>query len=318
MIVLMAFTAVAIDIGQRNQQLAAAQHSIDAAVLAAAQYLSVHDSDYAGAAARVKAVIEQNLGIEASAWDGCRDADHLDVLALGDTECISFRRIAATATSQVKNDIRVRLPAFTMRTIFGSALGIDTIDLAAAAASNGNNCGPTGTQSCVPGTTAPTTTEPPVTTTTTLEQYCDVYTPVELAFYTSVWDTCAKVRSEVDVEYFRTEVCDHDVVEFDFKGFHYTWTLDGRYRYLWWWSVCKDYVSDGPREKWFSTVCFEEPTTLVWTDWWLWSECSTRRPSLEDWDKHYATTTTEPPKATTTTAPPVTPTSVPSSIDLSN
>lgn len=37
MIVLMAFTAFAVDIGQRNQQLAGAQHAIDAAVITAAQ-----------------------------------------------------------------------------------------------------------------------------------------------------------------------------------------------------------------------------------------------------------------------------------------
>ena len=36
MIVLMAFTAFAVDIGQRNQQLAGAQHAIDAAVTMAA------------------------------------------------------------------------------------------------------------------------------------------------------------------------------------------------------------------------------------------------------------------------------------------
>ncbi|HOT80094.1 MAG TPA: Tad domain-containing protein, partial [Microthrixaceae bacterium] len=81
MIVLMAFCAFAVDIGQRNQQLAGAQHAIDAAVITAAQYLSEHDGDYAGASARVKEIIRQNLGIDPASWPACDDPNHLDVSA---------------------------------------------------------------------------------------------------------------------------------------------------------------------------------------------------------------------------------------------
>lgn len=319
MVGLMGFTAVAVDLGQRNQQLAGAQHAIDAAVITAAQYLSTHDGDYAGASARVKEVIEQNLGIDSTAWAGCDDPNHLDVSAPNDTNCISFRRIPATATTQVKNDIRVRLPRFQMDTVFGSALGLDIIDLAAAAASNGNNCGSGTSQICTPGTTAaPTTTAAAVTTTTTLTQYCKGFNPIELAFYTWVWKQCSSIRGDVDVTYWQKYACNNEVLTFVHDGTKQTWTLDGRYRYVWYWSVCSAYVKKGVREKWFGTICYAADLSLVWSDWSVWYECKQRRPSLEDWDKYWATTTTQPVATTAPTTTAVAPTSVPNSIDLSS
>lgn len=317
MIVLMAFTAVAIDLGQRNQQLAGAQHAIDASVLAAAQYLSTHDGDYAGAAARVKHLIDQNLGIDASEWGACNDPSHLDVSAPNDTNCISFRRIEATQTRQAKHDIRVRLPHFEMDTIFGSALGVEKIDLAATAASNGNNClNMQADGQCGPGTTIGTTTTLAVTTTTTLQQFCDGYVVGHFALYADVWVRCSELYPEVDIDEWRTFVCNRTLVDFDWQGNHYTWDLGNYYRYLYYWSVCREYTDAGPRETWFGSVCWG-PLDVIYDDWYLWSECKTRRPSLEDWNLyHYGppTTTSTPPATTTTLSPPTT---VPTSIDIS-
>lgn len=325
MIVLMAFTAVAIDLGQRNQQLAGAQHAIDASVITAAQYLSTHDGDYAGAAARVKEIIRQNLGIEVGEWAGCDDPNHLDLSVPNDTTCISFRRIPATATTQVKNDIRVRLPHYEMSTIFGSALGIDSLDLAATAASNGNNCGSGTNQVCGPGTTlAPTTTttEPPAPTTTTLQDYCSQYNPVYFAIDDSVWVKCKEVYPTGDIDGWRVEFCHDDRVQIAWPPGDIDWTLDGRYRFIWYWgSLCSTYGNTAARDAWFADVCFHGDVSFVYSDYSLWVECEQRRPSLVDWDVYYATTTTmppattAPPASTTSSIPPVT---VPSSIDLSN
>lgn len=325
MIVLMAFTAFAVDIGQRNQQLAGAQHAIDAAVITAAQYLSEHDGDYAGASARGKEIIRQNLGIDPASWPTCDDPNHLDVSAPNDTTGISFRRIAATATTQVKNDIRVRLPSYTMDTIFGSALGLDTIDLAATAASNGNNCGAGTSQACGPGTTTATTTTttaPPSPTTTTNQQFCAGLNAFTFALYDDLWVRCSEFYPDGDVQAWRVEFCHDDNVDIPWPTGDIHYTLDELYRFIWFWSsVCQQYgPGAGVRDTWLNDVCFNGTMSYIFSDYGLWIECKQRRPSLDDWNHYYSTTTTQPPATTspqpTTTLTP--PSSVPMSIDLSN
>lgn len=312
MIVLLGFTALAVDIGQRNQKLAAAQHSIDAAVLAAAQYLSVHPGDYAGAMARVKALVQENLGIPLSTWVGCNDNDHLAIVVNGDTNCISFRA-NTSVPGQVKNDIRVRLPLYSMHTIFGSALGIDTLDLAANAASNGANCvgggascGPGGSSSVAPTTAAPSTTAA-VTTTTTLNYYCNMaWRPPEIAFETTVYNICKNELPGMDIEWWRNYVCNNNDITFTYNGASYTWFYDNAYRYGYYWtSLCQSYTSAGNRTAWQMRICFDPAQTnyiYSWRD--VVNACREVNPGMPTYDAYWAqynsTTTTSPPSATTT------------------
>lgn len=323
MITLMAFTSAAIDIGQRNRQLAKAQHAIDAAVLTAAQYLSGHDGDYAGAAARVKDIISQNLGIATATWIGCDDPDHLALTAPFDTTCISFRRVTSTTSSSVKHDIRVQLPSLTMNTVFGSVLGVDTIDLAAVASSNGTNCATATTASpgCGPGTSVPdTTTTPASPTTTSLSGYCGSYSMLNFAVDESLWSLCEQFHPGENIQKWRQDVCTSDRVEAPLGDTTVVWELTEMHRFIWWWNnLCSTYGSATNREKWLSTVCVGDES-VIFGDWYLWRECHERRPSLQDWDEHWPSTTTptSTPDTTTTTQGPFPPTTVPTSIDLSS
>ncbi len=319
---LMAFTALAIDIGQRNQQLARAQHAIDASVLGAAQWLSAHPGDYAGANIRVKRLMEMNLGLASGVWNTCTDGDHLDELVVGDTTCISYRKVTAAATGAVKYDIRVRLPQLRMDTVFGSALGVDTIDLSAVASSNGNNCGgSTSGPNCGPGTTTVTTTIPETTTTTTLEQYCKQLSMLDFAVNDPLWQQCQKTRTGENIDTWRTYVCTQDTL----TDGPVTWNVTDMHHYIWWWTgLCEKYGNVGARDKWLGTICYGD-TATIYSDWGLWSACTQKRSSLQDWDAYWkdywSTTTTSPPttagpKTTTTAAGPTT--TVPTSIDLSS
>lgn len=317
MVVLLAFTAFAIDLGQRNQKLAGAQHAIDAAVITGAQHLNARDGDYTGASVRMKEVIRQNLGIPQAAWDGCRDADRLEVVAPGDTECISFRRIAGTDTTQTKNDIRVRLPQYRMNTIFGSVLGIDTIDLAAAAASNSNNC-PAGA-TCGTGSTTTAHVMTPE------EAACNSRTTLDLAINDSLWAECGKWFPGENRDVWREAFCAGDNVTLTRGGVSESWLFGSVSRYIWYYpGICSAYITPAQKDAWLNWVCFASDLTEAYSHNDVYVLCKALRPGLQSMAGYLATTTTTTTIRSAASAPSPSTTSigggrsVPTSIDLAN
>ena len=324
MVVLMGFTAVAVDLGQRDQRLAGAQHAIDAATLAAAQYLTTHDGDYAGAATRVKEILRENLGIEVGAWSTCTDAQHLDLTAPDDTTCISFRRITVPTSTSVKHDIRVTLPPLSMDTIFGSVLGLDRIDLSAVASSNGNNCG-TSAAGCGPGTTVPDTTTTTTAAPLTHQQYCSGFSGWYYLFLDWVWTECQDMSGGLNRDQVRSDMCTNPTYTYNWLGTPVTDSLSLEERYIWDWDICSAYASASSRTSWLRSYCGGLSTSAIYASWLVWDACTTVDSSLQDWDAYYATTTTTRPSPTTTAASPTTttgstlpPTTVPTSVDLSS
>lgn len=325
MIALMAFTAFAVDLGQRHQQLATAQHSIDASVLAAAQYLSAHDGDHAGANAKVKEVLRQNLGIDVGAWSNCHDADHLPATVAGDTDCISFERNVGS-DGAVKYDIRVRLPGYSMDTIFGGALGVDRIDLAAAAASNGRSC--VDAAVCDDGRGPATTVGATTTTFRHDPTYCEKFNAIQLALYDDVWVGCSWYFTSYDRTTWQRDVCTNELVSFTFGGKRQTWRVKDLDRFVFHWPVCRNHRAVADREAYLHQLCFASDLWEVynWKD--VYTLCKQRRPGLVDFDAYRATSTTR----ANTTVPPTTaprstvpgpttpgqpPATVPTSLDLS-
>ena len=337
MIAMLTCSAFAIDIGQRNQQLAQAQHAIDAAVITAAQHLGSPGnlSDYPGAVARAKEVIRENLGVPLTAWPPCSDTNHLPTVVAGDSDCISFKRTEAvdSPTGSVTHNIRVKLPTMTMDTILGGVTGTNKIDIAAVAASNSNNC-ILGSPGCDAATTsiAPTTTTIPAPTTTqSLYDQCVNAGIVSTLLSDSWYLTCVSVLPSFDRAGYQEDLCtalDSPVTLPVFgTSTWFTWTLSAHDAYLYYWSMCTPFVPNGQRDAWLGTKC-AVPWT-VYNDWALYVACLVRDPSIttwENWWNAYNATTTTTTAAPTTTAPPTTapattttapPPTTPGSIDIS-
>ncbi|MFV0526895.1 MAG: pilus assembly protein TadG-related protein [Acidimicrobiales bacterium] len=122
MVVLLAVSAFAVDLGNLRRQRLDLQGVADLAALAGAQDLP----DTRGATRSAMALVERNLGIPHSAWTGCHTADPLPrVELLLDTignNCISFT-VDATR-------IRVVIPEQIVETYFGGVLGKSAFGMA--------------------------------------------------------------------------------------------------------------------------------------------------------------------------------------------
>ena len=269
MVTMIGFSAYAVDLGQRDKQLAQAQHAIDSAVITAAQYLSQSGktTDYSGANSMVKEVVKENLGIATAAWTSCTDSNALAITVAGDTPCISYAAITSP-TGGNSYSIRVKLPSYTMDTIFGSIAGVNTINLAAIAASSGANC-TAGTSGCSLGTTSTTTTTavyklattttttiPATTTTLSNYDYCrNTYTIWDFAWsddnnVASSYNKC-KNYTPIDIGGWRRKFCTNVGSAVNIDGLpgkgSWTMTVIAHDEYSWHWTdhyrVCLSYVS---------------------------------------------------------------------------
>ncbi|MFV0259783.1 MAG: pilus assembly protein TadG-related protein [Acidimicrobiales bacterium] len=122
MMLLLAVSAFAIDLGNLRRQRLDLQGVADLAALAGAQDLP----DTRAATRSAMALVERNIGLPHSAWTGCNADDPLprvEILldAIGNT-CISFSMDATR--------IRVVIPEQLIDTYFGGVLGISSFDMA--------------------------------------------------------------------------------------------------------------------------------------------------------------------------------------------
>jgi len=117
--VLVAFSALAIDLGYAREKKRQVQNAADAAALAAAQSLP----STAGADSTAQTTVGQNLTGVTPNWSTCTDTQKLTNIA--SSACISYD----TSYTQV----RVRVPTLTVPTFFGKAIGFNHITESAAA-----------------------------------------------------------------------------------------------------------------------------------------------------------------------------------------
>jgi Flp pilus assembly protein TadG len=116
---MLAFAALAIDLGFGREKKRQVQNSADAAALAAAQRLP----DVAAADQDAQDYTRTDLGGAASNWTTCTDAGALAKTA--GHACISFD----TSYTQV----RVHVPTFTTPTFFAKVIGVSSLNMTASA-----------------------------------------------------------------------------------------------------------------------------------------------------------------------------------------
>jgi Flp pilus assembly protein TadG len=117
--VLLAFAALAIDLGFGREKKRQVQNSADAAALAAAQQLP----DVAAADQDAQDLTRTDLGGAASNWSTCTDAAALAKNA--GHACISF--------DPSYTQVRVHEPTFTVPTFFAKVIGVNSLGMTASA-----------------------------------------------------------------------------------------------------------------------------------------------------------------------------------------
>ena len=120
---MLTMAAIAVDLANARQQRRQSQATADAAALAAAQDLP----DPAEVVATAKQYVQQDFGVPASAWVGCKDADRLANLPdlSNSDECISI--------DEAFTRVRVRVPDKDVPTYFAGVIGIADVTVAADA-----------------------------------------------------------------------------------------------------------------------------------------------------------------------------------------
>lgn len=189
MVTMFVCTALAVDIGLRNDLLARDQHAIDAATIAAVRRVNVPSypgeplSQRIAAATKVaETIVWQNTGLEVTLWTTCSDPSHLaDLDPSQGGNCISFG-----LNSIGERVARVILPPHSVRSIFGGVAGFDEYQLAALANADGNGCNGNDDPNCAANTT--TTTWYWWDTTTTTYWWQTTTTTYEETTTTAWWE----------------------------------------------------------------------------------------------------------------------------------
>ncbi len=123
MVAMLGMSAIAVDLANARQQQRQAQAAADSAALAAAQDLP----NPTKVVATVKAYALQNFDTPASAWVGCSDPGHLNETpdVASSNTCISI--------DEAFSRVRVRLPLKAVKTFFAKVIGVDSVQVGAAA-----------------------------------------------------------------------------------------------------------------------------------------------------------------------------------------
>ncbi len=128
-VVLLAFSAVAVDLGALFVARRDAQSGADLAALSGAQETAGRSSTSARAAVEteVRRIAAANLATTDEEWDACTDPDRPErfTLTAPGTACVSFTDDLGV--------VRVRVPSRRITTAFARVVGIDTLETSAAA-----------------------------------------------------------------------------------------------------------------------------------------------------------------------------------------
>ena len=335
LVVMFICTALAVDIGMRNDLLARDQHAIDAATLAAVRRVNVAGVPGETLAQAIhaatdlaKEMIWQNTGLDRALWASCTDDSHLaDVDPSQGGNCISFG-----LNSEGDRVARIILPSHAVHAIFGSPGGFDEYQLAALANADGNGCNGADDPNCAANTTTTTTTAPTSsssstsTSTTTVEQLCALY-PDWFLLWDSVWDQCHYFRPGVDRTNLLAEFCTVGVHQVTVNGVpvtgnYFTFTELDLYVY-WAYSPCNQIPGYGTaRASYLQNNCTGNLISIVFTNYSVYISCQQYLPPGDTWESHNTTTTAAPTSSTsstssTTSAPPTTVATTTTEFDLS-
>jgi Flp pilus assembly protein TadG len=140
MVMLLAFLALVVDIGNGKQIKRQAQATADASSLAAVEQIATVGADFTGSSTQWAAVVQQvklyaynNYGMTSQSWVNCQDVDHLDWTpdaAANNNTCISADLVSwpnpQPGETTWVNTIRVKTPTKIIKTVFGGSIGSRT------------------------------------------------------------------------------------------------------------------------------------------------------------------------------------------------
>jgi hypothetical protein len=147
MVMMLAFVALVVDIGNGKQTHRQAQAAADASALAAVEEIASLGADFTGSSTQWASVVQQvklysynNFGMTAASWVGCQDEEHLDFTPDGtanNNTCISASLVAwpnpQPGETTWVNTIRVKTPTKVIQTVFGGSLGVSNLSTQADA-----------------------------------------------------------------------------------------------------------------------------------------------------------------------------------------
>ncbi|MCY7288726.1 MAG: Tad domain-containing protein [Cryobacterium sp.] len=146
-VVMFAFAAMVVDLGNGRTERRQAQSSADASALAGGNALyatATSSPDFSAAEAAAKAYATKNYGVTASEWSACTDPARLGTTI--STQCISFEVSASAAR------VRVKMPERTLPTTFARAIGVNNIKVSALARATIKRGGASDCGLCILGT----------------------------------------------------------------------------------------------------------------------------------------------------------------------
>lgn len=146
MVVALGAAAIVLDIGNGRQTRLQAQATADASAIAAAEEIAAVGQDFTGSSQQWQKVVDEvkryalnNFGVAPADWVGCVDSAPLAYRpdTANNNTCISADLVAWPNPQQGEttwtNRVRVRTPTRTIQTVFGGAIGQDSLSTSAVA-----------------------------------------------------------------------------------------------------------------------------------------------------------------------------------------
>jgi Putative Flp pilus-assembly TadE/G-like len=139
---MLAITALVVDLGNARQQRREAQNSADAAVLAGAETIEAGNGtiNWTAVVDQVKKYAQVNDGVATSAWMGCTDTNALAYKpdSSNANSCISadlsaWPAVGAGSVGTTDNRLRVKLPNSSVKSFFAGVVGVNSLTVGAAA-----------------------------------------------------------------------------------------------------------------------------------------------------------------------------------------
>ncbi|MDQ1486424.1 MAG: hypothetical protein QOJ62_2117 [Actinomycetota bacterium] len=148
-VVLFAFAALVVDIGDASNVRAQAQQAVDVAARVGVQQLAADSgtTDPSTLEAKVKASVRANISVSDSAWTACNDSGAFTPTP--GTPCIRYD-VTTNADGSSLYSVRVKLPKRSVQATFGGIFGVRSIAVAPAAVAQSGLDAPPRCQPCNP------------------------------------------------------------------------------------------------------------------------------------------------------------------------
>jgi len=140
MVMMLAFAALVIDLGNARQQRRQMKATADASAVAGVEEIATLGASFTGSSAQwldvvdeVKAYAQENFGVSADEWGGCTDPDALAYHPDPGNACISadYSSWPTDGSASTVNRLRVHIPERSVKASFGGAVNRDSVTIAA-------------------------------------------------------------------------------------------------------------------------------------------------------------------------------------------